>query len=137
AGGPITTANADKLSFTVVHAGGDPLVVTGDTTDLTSGTPRTITATIYDLNGNVVDSGPDSTLSVAFSKDSGSGTVSGLGSATASNGVATKVVTGGLVGSIPLKADATAAGGPITTANADKLSFTVVHAGGDHLVVTG
>src|SRR5207253_8983264 len=40
AGGAITTATAGKLTFTVVHAGGDHIVLTGSTADLTSGQPR-------------------------------------------------------------------------------------------------
>src|SRR5207253_3080116 len=57
---------------------------------------------IEDANGNVVTS--DSSTVVTFSKSSGTGTVSGLGNATASSGVATKTVTGVLSGSVTLTA---------------------------------
>ena len=61
---------------------------------------RTLTATIEDADGATVTTGPDSTLSVSFATTGGPGTVTGLGSATASNGVATTIVTGDLAGPI-------------------------------------
>jgi hypothetical protein len=66
----------------------------------------TLTATIQDAAGNTVTSGADSTATVAFgyAASSGAGTVSGLGNDTAVNGVASKTVTGVLVGSVTIRA---------------------------------
>src|SRR5439155_19084269 len=58
----------------------------------------------------------------------------GLAASSALSGVATKTVTGELAGSITLKASATASGGPITTATADKLTFAVVHGAPSKLI---
>ncbi len=57
-----------------------------------------MTATIQDAAGNTVTS--DNTTVVAFAKASGAGTVTGTGNDAAIDGVATKTVTGGLVGSV-------------------------------------
>ena len=78
-----------------------------------------LTATIQDAAGNTVTS--DNTTVVAFAKASGAGTVSGTGNDTAVAGVATKTITGALVGSVTM--EATAAG--LTTGTLG--AFTVVH----------
>src|SRR5438876_106758 len=121
-GGAITTANADKLSLDrksgVEGKTGQP----GATSDLTCGTARLGTATIEDAAANTMNGCAEASRAVSCAKDSGTGTVSNLGSNAAVAGVATKTVTGVLAGPITLKADATATGGAITTANADKLS---------------
>src|SRR4029078_2868894 len=119
----------------VVHGAADHIDLTGSTTDLTSGDTRTITATIRDLNGNVVDSGPDASLSVSFSQ-SGTGSVTGTGSATAALGVATKTVTGTLVGSVSIDASATNTALTLITDTAP-VTFTVVHGAADHIDLTG
>src|SRR4029079_17480957 len=84
-------------------------------------------AEIRDANGNVLTD--DNSTSVTFSKTSGAGTVSGLGSATAANGVATKTVPGLLAGSITL----TAHSGSLTD---DTTTFTIVAGAADHLTIT-
>ena len=65
-----------------------------------------LTATIQDAAGNTVTS--DNSTVIAFAKQSGIGTVSGTGNATASSGVATKTITGVLTGTVTM--EATAAG---------------------------
>src|SRR6185369_16620688 len=87
----------DTTTFTVVAGAADHLTITSATTNLSSGAARDITAEIRDANGNLLTG--DNTTSITFSKTSGAGTVAGLGSATASSGVATKTVTGVLAGS--------------------------------------
>ena len=67
--------------------------------------PAPLTATIEDANGSTVTS--DNSTVVAFARTSGSGTVTGLGSPTASSGVATRNVTNMLAGQIDLDAQAT------------------------------
>src|SRR6185369_8188239 len=75
-----------------VHCAATQIALTGSTANLTSGATRVLTATLRDAAGNTVLS--DSSTVVAFAKQSGAGTVSGTGNATASNGVATKTITG-------------------------------------------
>src|SRR5207253_2383197 len=89
AGGPITTATLDKLTFSVINGGATKIVLSGGTANLASGSTRLITATIHDAAALSLPAAPPICLSVAFAKDSGTGTVSGLTSATASAGVAT------------------------------------------------
>ena len=93
-------------AFSVVHGAASQIALTGSTADLTSGATRVLTATIEDAAGNTVTS--DSTTVIAFAKQSGIGTVSGTGNATATAGVATKTITGALAG--PVTIEATAAG---------------------------
>src|SRR5207244_4505321 len=119
------------LTFAVTHGGADHIDLTGSTADLTSGTTRLVTATIYDLNDNLVDSGPDATLVVTFAKDAGAGNVSGLGTATASNGVATKTVTGTTAGSgSEERRVGTDGAGPLRP-------FADTHEGADHIGLSG
>ena len=106
-------------AFTVVHGAAADIVLTGSTTNLTSGATRVLTATIQDAAGNTVTS--DNTTVVAFAKASGTGTVTGTGNATAAAGVATKTITGALVGSVTM--EATSPG--LTTGTLG--AFTVVH----------
>src|SRR5207245_2717839 len=103
----------------------------GSTADLTSGTTRLVTATIYDLNDNLVDSDRKSAVEVTFAKDAGAGNVSGLGTQAATAGVATKTVTGTTAGSVTLKgtSGAVAAGALLT--------FAVTHGGADHIDLSG
>ena len=61
-----------------------------------------LTATIQDAAGNTVTS--DNSTVVAFAKASGAGTVTGTGNDTAVAGVATKTITGALVGSVTMEA---------------------------------
>ena len=104
-------------------------LLTGSTADLTSGATRVLTATIQDAAGNTVTA--DNTTDVAFAKASGAGTVSGTGNATASSGVATKTMTGVLVGSVTM--EATSAGLTAGTLGA----FAVVHGAATQIALTG
>ena len=79
-----------------VHGAATQIALTGATTSLTSGATRVLTATIRDANGNIAVT--NSSTVITFSKQSGAGTVSGTGTATVANGVATKTITGVLVG---------------------------------------
>ena len=100
------------------------IALSGSTSSLTAGATRVITATIQDASGNTVTTGSDSSLSVTFAKTAGSGTVTGLTSVSASGGIATDTVTGGLAGSVSIGASATAAGGGISQVS--PVTFTVV-----------
>src|SRR5439155_756551 len=91
-------------TITVTPGAASKLVITSATADLQSGTTRALTAEVRDASDNVVSS--DSTTSVTFAKTSGTGTVTGLGAATAANGVASKTVTGQTAGSITITASA-------------------------------
>ena len=77
-------------------------MLSGSTANLTSGATRVLTATIQDAAGNTVSG--DNTTVVTFGKQSGAGTVTGTGTATAASGVATKTITGALVGSVTMEA---------------------------------
>ena len=103
-------------AFTVVH-GAATRIQLDESGSTASGDNHTLTATIEDAAGNTVTS--DSTTSVAFSKTGGAGTVTGLGSATASSGIATRVVVNAVTGQVDL--DAQAAG--LTSGSA---SYTIV-----------
>src|SRR5206468_8329307 len=82
---------------------------------------------IEDATGNVVTT--DNSTVVTFSKSYETGTLLGLGSATASSGIATKTVTGVLSGSITL----TAHSGSLTDGTT---TFTVVAGTATQVVVT-
>ena len=116
-------------SFDVVHGAAADIVLTGSTADLASGATRVLTATIEDAAGNTVTS--DNSTVIAFAQASGAGTVSGTGNATASAGVATKTITGALVGSVTM--EATAAG--LTTGTLG--AFDVVPGAATQIQLTG
>ena len=88
-----------------------------------------LTATIKDAAGNTVTS--DNSTVIAFAKASGAGTVTGMGNATAASGVATKTITGGLVGSVTMEATS----GGLTTGTLG--AFTVVHGAAAQIALTG
>jgi hypothetical protein len=127
-----TTSNT--VSFSVTFGPASQIALTGSTAALASGTSRTLTATVQDAAGNTVTSGTDSSVGVAFSQPSGSGSVTGLGSSTASGGVATKTVTGNIAGPVDLRASATLSG-PGTT-NSNLVSFTVTFGSPSQLAFT-
>jgi hypothetical protein len=81
------------------------IVLTGGPS-LGSGSSETLTARVEDAAGNTVTSGADSSKRVTFTKTSGAGMVTGLGSATAAVGVATDSVTGSTVGAVSVTATA-------------------------------
>ncbi len=110
------SALAATTGVTYVHGPATTIVLT-ESGSTVAGNGHTLTATIQDAHGNTVTT--DSSTVVAFAKTGGPGTVTGLGSATASNGVATKTVTNKLAGQIDL--DAQVAG--LTTGTG---SYTIV-----------
>src|SRR5687767_5443924 len=90
---------------------------------------RVLTATIQDAAGNTVTS--DNTTVVAFAKASGAGTVAGTGNDTAVAGVASKTITGQLIGSVTM--EATSAG--LTTGTLG--AFTIVHGAATQIALIG
>lgn len=72
------------------------------------GGTRTLTATLTDSAGTVVDTGPDSVRSITFAKTSGTGAVTGFVTVPAVGGVATATVTASSVGAITVTATASA-----------------------------
>src|SRR5205823_12527969 len=93
--------------------------------------PMPVTTPFLHLHRPPPSAAPFPYTTLFRAKDSGVGTVSGLGTDTASGGVATKTVTGVLAGSITLKA--TAPSVPAGTT----LTFTVVHTGSAHVCPPG
>ena len=89
---------------------------------VTAGNQLVLTATLRDGSGNTV-TGANASAVVAFTKSSGTGTVSGLTDVNAVNGVATLTVTGQLRGAITFQA---AAGSVSTTASAEVVASTEV-----------
>ena len=116
-------------SFNVVPGAATQIALSGSTADLTSGATRVLSATIKDAAGNTVTS--DNSTVIAFAKQSGIGTVSGTGNATASSGIATKTITGVLTG--PVTMQATAAG--LTTGTLG--AFNVVHGAATQIALSG
>ena len=110
-------ALAASAGVTYTHGPATQVVLT-ETGPTASGDNHTLTATIQDAHGNTVTS--DSSTVVAFSKASGAGTVTGLGSATATAGVANKTVTNQTAG--PIDLEATVAGLATGTTG-----YTIVH----------
>src|SRR6185312_4779687 len=97
------SALAATAGVTYVHGPASQIALTQSGSTV-AGNAHTLTATIQDANGNTVTS--DSSTVVTFGKTGGAGTVTGLGNATASNGVATKVVVNAAAGSTDLDAQA-------------------------------
>src|SRR5205814_1991084 len=89
-------------SFTVAPGAETQIVITSATTNLTSGATRAITAALQGANVN--PAATHSRSSVGFSQTGGTGSVCGLGSATAASGVATKTVTGLALGPVTITA---------------------------------
>src|SRR5204863_4491747 len=96
---------SDTSSFSVTIGPADHLTYTSTSSTVASGATKTLTAEIRDANGNL-ETG-DNTTVVGFAKTAGGGTVSGLGTATASGGVASLSVTGQTVGSLTITASKT------------------------------
>ena len=133
-------ALAASAGVTYTHGPAAQVVLT-ESGSTVAGNGHTLTATIEDANGNTVTS--DNSTVVAFAKTGGAGTVTGLGTATATGGVATKAVTNRLAGQIDLDAQAaglttgtasyTIAIGPVSTAASDSTVVaapTAVYANG-------
>ncbi|MES1248353.1 MAG: invasin domain 3-containing protein, partial [Actinomycetota bacterium] len=123
----VSGLTGDSTAFTVVPGAATKIVVTSGTADLASGATRTLTAEIRDANDNLVTS--DNSTSLTFAKTTGAGTLTGLGSATATNGVVSLTVTGKDAGAITVGAT----GGSLT---GDSTSFTVVPGAAAKVVVT-
>ncbi len=133
-------AMADTAAVTYTHGPGTQIALTESGSNV-AGNAHTLTATIRDAHGNTVTS--DSSTVVTFAKSGGAGTVTGLGTATASSGVATTNVSNRLAGQIDLDAQAgglttgttsyTITLGPVSPAASDSTVIaapTVVYASG-------
>src|SRR5207244_12441293 len=105
------------------------LVFTSGTASVASGATKTLTAAVEDANDNVVTS--DNSTLVVFSQAGGTGSVTGLGSATASSGVASLTVTGQTGGSVTIQA--AKQGGGLTT---DSSTLSVTRGTATKLVFT-
>src|SRR5207253_860679 len=93
-----TGLTSDTSTFSVTVGPADHLTYTSDTSSVASGSTKTLTVEVRDANGNL-ETG-DNTTVVGLAKTAGAGTATGLGSATASNGVASLTVTGQAAGSL-------------------------------------
>src|SRR5206468_2127341 len=78
---------SDTSSFSVTVGPADHLTYTSNTSSVASGSTKTLTVEVRDAAGNLETA--DNSTVVSFAKTAGSGTVTGLGTATASAGVAT------------------------------------------------
>ena len=123
--GTTADAGSDSVTFSVTSGTATGLAVTQDTSDLTSGDTKSVTATVTDDHGNPVPG-----ESVVFTKAAGGGTLGGLTTVvTDGSGVATDVVTGLLAGSVTV----TATDGALH----DSVTFTVVAGDAAALNLTG
>src|SRR5262249_9494855 len=100
-----TGLSPDSTTFTVAPGPAAKLVFTSDSSDVPSRDTKTLTVQIPDANDNL--EGADNSTVVTFAQSNGTGSVTGLGTATASGGVAQKVVTAGSAGSVSVQASAT------------------------------
>ena len=118
------TLSPSTVTFAVVGSGPGPAFAvqfaSPNTSNLTSGSPRTFKANIVDANGATVTG---FTGSITFSLTAGPGTVTGLPqTVTVSNGQAQVNVLGGSAGNVTIQA----ASGTLSAAT---VSFTVVASG--------
>lgn len=116
AGSVTITASSGELSpdtttFSVVAGTATQLAFTSSTTDLASGTSRTLTAQVEDAEGNLITS---PSYHVTIAKLSGTGTVS-LGSASSGAGITSRSATGVLAGSVSIQASASGLTSATTT----------------------
>src|SRR5204862_4320681 len=112
-------------TFTVDPAAADHLTFTSDNSSVESNHQKTLTAEIRDAFQNVVDSN----AVVAFTQTAGAGTVDGLGPVAAIHGVATRMVTGDVAGSVTIRA----ASGSLTP---DTSTFSVTPDGAHHIALS-
>src|SRR5213080_371600 len=136
-GGALAAGAGNPITFNVVAGAANKLLLSGSTADLAACATRQLTATIQDVNGNTITTGADSTLSVTFAKTAGTGTVTGLGSATASGGAATLTVTGSQPGAITITASATGSGGALTPGTGNPITFNVVTGAATKIALSG
>src|SRR5205823_9643223 len=118
---------SDTSTFSVTLGPADHLTFTSNTTSVASAPTKTLTVEIRDANGNL-ETG-DNTTVVGFAKTAGSGTVTGLGTATAGGGVASLTVTGHTVGALTITASKTGL-------TSDSSAFSVNVGPADHLTYT-
>ena len=118
-----TATSSNTQAFTVTFGTATQIVLSGSTANLASATTRTFTATIEDAAGNTITSGPDAGDNISFAQTAGAGSVTGLSTVAANNGIATDTITGKLAGSVTLAANATVNGGAKLS---NTLSFSVV-----------
>src|SRR4029079_2552765 len=122
-----TGLTSDTSSFSITVGPADHLTYTSDTASVTSGSTKTLSAEVRDAAGNV-ETGDNSTV-VTFAKTSGAGTVTGLGTATASSGVAQLTVTGQTAGALTVTASKSGL-------SSDSSTFSVTVGAADHLTFT-
>jgi hypothetical protein len=127
--------DSNTLAFDVVAGPASAIALTGTVTNLASGSSRTFTAALQDGNGNPVTSGPDATDAITFGKVSGTGTLTFASPSSTTGGVATDQVTGVLVGSVTIKANAVLSGPGSTDSN--PLTFTVINGPAQQIALTG
>jgi hypothetical protein len=116
---------SDATTFSVDT--GTKLAFTSSAAAVTSGATKTLTVEIRDANDHLVTS--DNSTVVTFAQTSGAGSVTGLGGATASGGIAQKTVTGASAGAVTITA--TVAG-----LTSDSSAFAVDPGAADHLKFT-
>src|SRR5205814_1813231 len=130
----------DSSSFSVTVGPADHLTYTSDTASVTSGSTKTLTAEVRDADGNLETSDDSPVVRVAKTAGAGTvtglgtasasgGTVTGLGTATASSGVATLILTGQTAGALTVTASKTGL-------TSDSSSFSVTVGPADHLTFT-
>src|SRR5205823_3569545 len=118
---------SDTSTFSVTLGPADHLTFTSETSSVASASTKTLTVEIRDANGNL-ETG-DNTTVVGFAKTAGTGTVTGLGTATASSGVAYLTVTGHTDGALTITASKSGltsdtSTSTVTLGPADHLTFT-------------
>src|SRR5205823_13960091 len=82
--GALTTTDSSSFNVTVGTAA--QLAFTSGTSSVASGSTKTLTVAVQDAGGNTVTS--DNSTVVVFTQSAGAGSVTGLGTGTASSGIA-------------------------------------------------
>jgi adhesin/invasin len=126
-GATATGLTSSSTSFTVTVGAASQLVFTSSEAALASGATRTLTAEVRDGAGNLVTG--DAGRTVTFAQTAGDGTVTGLGTATTTGGIAELEVTGEEAGAVTIGATATG----LTSSST---SFTVTVGAASQLVFT-
>ncbi|MDQ1703278.1 MAG: trimeric autotransporter adhesin, partial [Frankiaceae bacterium] len=124
---PVLTVNVAASYTIVVGAASQVTITTAGST--AGGGSRTLTGTVQDAGGNTVTT--DNTTQVTFNKNSGTGTASFPAAATAVSGVATATATNGLAGTLVVGATTS----PVLTVN-NAASYTIVLGAASQLVFT-
>ena len=124
---PVLTVN-NAASYTIVLGAASQVTITTSGSTAGGGS-RTLTGTIQDAGGNTVTT--DNTTQVTFNKNSGTGTATFPGAATAVNGVATATATNKLIGTMVVGATTS----PVLTVN-NAASYTIVLGASSQTVFT-